>query len=130
MGEPGACAVLKPSGARFRLLGRRIPAIPDVAACKFFARVLDHCAYKHVQCRMEDSASMLETQNLDSNGLAALAAEWRRRALRGEENARGIAHALEAEVRRIGGTRPVPAHDLDTRPLALRQPDRPWWKPW
>uniref|UniRef100_UPI001048DE8C hypothetical protein n=1 Tax=unclassified Variovorax TaxID=663243 RepID=UPI001048DE8C len=73
---------------------------------------------------------MAQTQNLDANGLAALAAEWRRRALRGDQHARGIAHALEVEVRRIAGAPPAPAHELDTRHLALRQARRPWWKRW
>lgn len=74
--------------------------------------------------------NMVEIQNPDSNGLAALAAEWRRRALRGDESARGIAHALEVEVRRLPGARPPPVFDLDTRHLALRQARSPWWKRW
>ncbi|MDM0005640.1 hypothetical protein QTI51_20450 [Variovorax sp. J22G73] len=73
---------------------------------------------------------MPETHNLDQNGLAALAAEWRRRALRGDHTARGIAHALEVEVRRLTGSRAAPAHDLDTRHLELRQARGPWWKRW
>jgi hypothetical protein len=73
---------------------------------------------------------MVDTDNLDPSGLAALAAEWRRRALRGEEHARGVAHALEVEVRRMAGVQPRPLPELDTRHLALRQASRPWWKPW
>jgi hypothetical protein len=34
--------------------------------------------------------------------LFALALEWRKRALQGEGKARGIAHALEVEIRRRG----------------------------
>ncbi|WP_093442471.1 hypothetical protein [Variovorax sp. 770b2] len=73
---------------------------------------------------------MLEMENPDLHGLAAQAAEWRRRALRGDREARGIAHALEVEVRRLRGEAPIANHDLDTRPLADWQPARPWWKPW
>lgn len=78
----------------------------------------------------ETLRNMVETQNLDQNGLTALAAEWRRRALRGDEQARGIAHALEVEVRRLTGGPSMPLHDLDTRHLALRQARGPWWKRW
>jgi hypothetical protein len=73
---------------------------------------------------------MVETQNLDQNGLAALAAEWRRRALRGDHSARGIAHALEVEVRRFAGVPKAPTHELDTRHLELRQARDPWWRRW
>lgn len=79
---------------------------------------------------MEDSPPMVEAQNLDQNGLAALAAEWRKRALRGDHNARGIAHALEVELRRTAGAPPPPRHELDTRHLELRQARSPWWKRW
>ncbi|WP_454906553.1 hypothetical protein [Variovorax gossypii] len=75
---------------------------------------------------------MTELTDLDEASLAAHAAEWRRRALRGEKKARGIAHALETEMRRRSGDTIAPQNtdDLDTRPLALRQPPRPWWKFW
>lgn len=79
---------------------------------------------------MENSLPMVEAQNPDQNGLAALAAEWRRRALRGDQSARGIAHALEVEVRRLAGAPAAPAHNLDTRHLALREMRSPWWKRW
>lgn len=74
----------------------------------------------------------MELTELDETSLAAHAAEWRRRALRGEKQARGIAHALEAEMRRRFGDSIPPSQsaDLDTRPLALRQPPRRWWKFW
>jgi hypothetical protein len=75
---------------------------------------------------------MTELTDLDEASLAAHAAEWRRRALRGEKQARGIAHALETEMRRRTGDSIIPTQgaDLDTRPLALRQVKRPWWKFW
>jgi hypothetical protein len=108
----------------------RLKTARDVASCNFFAHTHDPCAYKKALAHVENSTPMVETQNLDPNGLSALAAEWRRRALRGDENARGIAHALEVEVRRITGARPAPVHELDTRHLALREAPRPWWKRW
>jgi hypothetical protein len=41
---------------------------------------------------------------------------------------RGVAHQLEAELRRRAGA-PHPDYDtLDLRPLEHRQ--RRWWKPW
>jgi hypothetical protein len=73
---------------------------------------------------------MLEMENPDPHGLATQAAEWRRRALRGDRDARGIAHALEVQVRRLRGGSPTAIPDLDTRPLADWQSARPWWKPW
>ncbi|MET3494197.1 hypothetical protein [Variovorax boronicumulans] len=76
---------------------------------------------------------MMALDDPEPHGLAAqiaLAAEWRRRALRGDRDARGIAHALEVEVRRLRGHAPAANHDLDTRHLELRQPARPWWRPW
>ncbi|WP_147400506.1 hypothetical protein [Acidovorax cavernicola] len=81
---------------------------------------------------MQEIPLMMEFTDLDETSLAAHAAEWRRRALRGEKQARGIAHALEAEMRRRFGDSIPPSQsaDLDTRPLALRQPERPWWKFW
>ena len=70
---------------------------------------------------------MTELTDLDEASLAAHAAEWR-----GEKKARGIAHALETELRRRSGDSIVSQNteDLDTRPLALRNAPRPWWKFW
>jgi len=73
---------------------------------------------------------MLEMDDSDPHALAAQAAEWRRRALRGDRQARGIAHALEVRVRQLRGTAPAVAHELDTRPLAPFETSRLWWKPW
>lgn len=73
---------------------------------------------------------MIETETLPDEELGARAVEWRRRALQGDLRARGIAHQLEAELRRRAGA-PHPDYDtLDLRPLAHRQARRHWWKPW
>ena len=73
----------------------------------------------------------LEASDHDPQALAAQAAEWRRRALRGERQARGIAHALEVKVRQLQGRRAQPDDlELDTRPLAPWEPPRRWWRPW
>jgi len=78
----------------------------------------------------EQSLSIMEVENSDQHGLAIRAAEWRRRALRGDRDARGIAHTLEVEVRRLRGSAPAINHELDTRPLAVWAAARPWWKRW
>lgn len=69
--------------------------------------------------------------DLSDDDLTLHAQEWRQRALRGDRSARGVAHALETELRRRGvrsfaQTSPV---NLDTRPVTLRNL-RPWWKFW
>lgn len=74
---------------------------------------------------------MTAISDLSDDELALYAQEWRQRALRGEKTARGVAHALETELRRRGAgafaqTSPV---NLDTRPAPLRN-HRPWWKFW
>lgn len=45
----------------------------------------------------------MEIQELQDDELIAQAQEWRLRALRGEKEARGMAHELEREVRRRFG---------------------------
>jgi len=77
-----------------------------------------------------NNADMVEPEESDPQALAAQAAEWRRRALRGDRHARGIAHALEVKVRRLRGAAPPANLDLDTRPLAPWEPARLWWRPW
>jgi len=62
--------------------------------------------------------------------LEAEAAEWRRRALHGDRDARGIAHLLEAELRRRSPAPETASPALDMRPWSQRQPARPWWKLW
>ncbi len=73
-------------------------------------------------------------QDLQDHELMIQAHEWRARALRGEKQARGIAHALEREIRRRF---PSPSNDtvydtLDLRPLEQRREaaQRPAWKFW
>jgi hypothetical protein len=77
-----------------------------------------------------NNAGMVELDDSDQHALAAQAAEWRRRALRGDRTARGIAHSLEVKVRKLGGAAPPLSPELDTRPLAPWLPSRQWWKPW
>ncbi len=75
----------------------------------------------------------MEISELQDDELMAQAREWRRRALRGEKDARGIAHELEREVRRRTGLGPncEETPTLDTRPLAIRQrAPRSAWKFW
>lgn len=78
-------------------------------------------------------ASTMEIQKLQDEELIAQAREWRRRALRGERDARGKAHELELEVRHRFGTpknhepQPLP----EVRLLAeLPQAHQRRWKPW
>ena len=47
-----------------------------------------------------DNRAMVEISNMDMDALAAEAAEWRRRALRGDARARGMAHERERTRRR------------------------------
>ena len=42
----------------------------------------------------------MDIRELQDDDLLAQAREWRQRALRGEKDARGLAHELECEVRR------------------------------
>lgn len=74
---------------------------------------------------------MMELEALPDAELGARAAEWRKRALQGEWEARGVAHQLEAELRRRAGSA-FPAYDtLDLRPLEAKQKTgRRWWWPW
>jgi len=51
--------------------------------------------------------TMTETETLPDKELGAQATQWRRRALQGDLHARGIAHQLEAELRRRAGALPL-----------------------
>lgn len=73
---------------------------------------------------------MTAISELSDDDLALYAQEWRQRALRGEKTARGVAHTLEAELRQRSGSTPASAETLDTRPAAMRQQTRPWWRFW
>ncbi|MDM0117289.1 hypothetical protein QTI66_34795 [Variovorax sp. J22R133] len=58
--------------------------------------------------------------------LQTLAVAWRGRALRGEKDANGVAHALEVEVRRRARASQLQALPPETPPQA----QRPWWRFW
>ena len=76
---------------------------------------------------------MMDVQELQDDELIAQAQEWRRRALRGEKAARGIAHELEREVRRRFGTHGTHGQQplSCVLPLGvLPQPAQRRWKPW
>lgn len=64
---------------------------------------------------------------IDDQELQDLAAAWRTRALHGERDANGIAHALEVELRRR--TRESQMQALGSEPIA-EEPARPWWRFW
>jgi hypothetical protein len=69
---------------------------------------------------------MIQPEQLNDDELARQAAEWRRRALSGDQAANGLAHELEREVRRRSGA-------LSTLGAVLREPavrSRPWWRFW
>ncbi len=73
---------------------------------------------------------MLKMEALPDEELGASASEWRKRALQGDLNARGIAHQLEAELRRRAGAA-YPVYDaIDMRPLEARQQRPRWWRSW
>ena len=56
-------------------------------------------------------ASAMEIQELQDDELMTQARQWRLRALRGEKEARGVAHELEREVRRRFGNPKTKAQD-------------------
>ena len=72
----------------------------------------------------------MEPETLLDEELGAKAIEWRKRALQGELHARGVAHQLEAELRRRLGAPRLNYDTLDLRPLEARGQIRRWWKPW
>jgi hypothetical protein len=75
----------------------------------------------------------MDTQELQDDELIAQAREWRQRALRGEKDARGMAHELEREVRRRFGARMSHTPHLlqEVRLLGvLPQTPQRRWKPW
>jgi hypothetical protein len=71
---------------------------------------------------------MTDLGELPDEELLTYAHEWRKRAMHGDKDARGIAHSLEAEARRRFGAPTTSAASLDTRPLVGRS--RPWWRIW
>jgi hypothetical protein len=74
----------------------------------------------------------LALEQLQDHELAALAAQWRSHALRGDRRARGYAHLCEVEVRRRHSyaAEPFLPDALDLRSLAQRSTQKPWWKFW
>ena len=79
---------------------------------------------------MEEPPTTTKPAMLSDMALGAMAIEWRRKALQGDLHARGIAHELEAEMRRRAGTS-FPSYDtLDMRPLEKKTARRPWWAFW
>lgn len=73
---------------------------------------------------------MTMKQELPDEVLSAMAVEWRRKALKGDHQARGIAHELETELRRRAGALPTNYDTLDLRPLETRTAPRRWWTFW
>lgn len=75
----------------------------------------------------------MDTQDLQDEALMALAREWRQRALRGEKDARGVAHELERAVRlRFGPCQSESVRELPEvgRLAVLQQPQKRRWKLW
>ena len=69
---------------------------------------------------------MTDLEHIGGEELAALATQWRARALHGDRDANGRAHELERELRRRSGA-------LSTLGAQLRapiQPQRAWWAFW
>ncbi|WP_418132115.1 hypothetical protein ABL849_33185 (plasmid) [Variovorax sp. 375MFSha3.1] len=73
---------------------------------------------------------MTMKETLSDEELEAQANQWRRRALRGELHARGIAHELEREMRRRYGGSSTNYDILDLRPLDLRAATQRRWRFW
>jgi len=112
------------------LAQRRLNALSQKGGRLYlFVQARTPSAYSQRSAKI-NNAGMVELDDSDQHALAAQAAEWRRRALRGDRHARGIAHALEVKVRKLRGDVPPMNYDLDTRPLAPWQPSRRWWNPW
>lgn len=73
---------------------------------------------------------MMELEALPDEELGVRALEWRRRALQGDLNARGIAHELETELRRRAGAPFTDYDTLDLRSQEARSAPRRWWAFW
>jgi hypothetical protein len=68
---------------------------------------------------------MSDLEHLSNDELAALATQWRSRALHGDASANGRAHELERELRRRSGVHATVEAPLE--PLARRAR---WWFFW
>lgn len=76
---------------------------------------------------------VMDIKELSDEELKAQARDWRKRALHGEKEARGMAHELEREVRRRFGRSENNAQlQLKEVPLLgeLPQGSPQRWKPW
>jgi hypothetical protein len=69
---------------------------------------------------------MSDLEHLSDDELAALATQWRTRALHGDASANGRAHELERELRRRTGVRTTVGAPLD--PPIVRHAR--WWVFW
>ena len=74
----------------------------------------------------QNVSSPSEFEYLSNDQLAALAAQWRARALHGEREANGRAHELERELRRRNGA----ASTLGAVLRDARRIESPWWAFW
>ena len=74
--------------------------------------------------------SMPPIDDLSLQELHSLATQWRRRALEGEQHARGMAHQLESALRRRKGVLFTSYDTLDMRSLEDRHKAGPWWLFW
>lgn len=78
---------------------------------------------------------LMEISEINDDELLEQARQWRLKALRGDKDARGIAHELECEVRRRWRRKNTSGADvpLDTRSLQARERGsrRAWsvWRP-
>ena len=70
---------------------------------------------------------MMDLDTLPDEELGAHAVEWRKRALQGDRNARGIAHEFETELRRRAGAVLQNYDALDLRSLEISH-QRRWWQ--
>lgn len=76
---------------------------------------------------------MTDLSDLSTAELETLAKRFRGDALRGERDARGVAHEYESEIRRRTGVTATVAPNLDLRALSERQRAstvKKWWKFW
>ena len=109
--------------ARLRGLNARAspPVVSSVPRCKFVRRLgrlfassrWGGCARRPRP--LWQNQQMTDLGEFPDDQLFALALELRKRALQGELKARGIAHALEVEIRRRMGNSTTLSAPLDTR---------------
>lgn len=81
------------------------------------------------RCVCENHA-MMGNDEFSDEELAERASEWRRQALRGVRDARGIAHEYETELLRRRRAAGVVKATAELEMALLAPPERPWWKFW